>query len=168
MTETQIKLEDARTQLQLADANVANGKIVRSCINSFISHTRSVTFLLQKETSGIPELTAWYEQKMEHLKKLPVMQFFEVKRTHTIHLGNVHPKLHSVEVHDIMHKGRLIGKTGTLNVWQFDDAEQYIPGSNKNMFTICKEYLSILEDLVTEWLNEGAKIQSNQKQATLQ
>ena len=82
------------------------------------------------------------------------MIFFNDKRTHTIHLGNVNVDLHSEEVRDIMHKGRLIGKTGTLNVWQFDDAEQYIPGSNKNMFTICKEYLSILEELVTEWLNE--------------
>lgn len=166
MTETQIKLEDARTQLELADANVTNGKIVRSCINSFISLGRSVTFLLQTESSDNPKLTAWYEQKMERLKRLPVMLFFQNKRTHTIHLGNVHVDLHSVEVRDIMHEGRLIGKTGTLNVWQFDDAEQYIPGSNKNMFTICKEYLSRLEELVTEWLNEREKIHSTEKQAT--
>ena len=168
MTETEIKLEDARTQLELAHANVTSGKIVRSCINSFISLARSVTFLLQKETSGIPELTAWYEQKMDHLKSLPVMVFFQDKRTHTIHLGNVHVDLHSVEVHNIMHEGRLIGKTGTLNVWQFDDAEQYIPGSSKNMFTICKQYLSILEEIVTEWLNETEKIRSTEKQATSQ
>lgn len=153
-TETQGKLEDARTQLQLADANVTNARIVSSCINSFISLSRSVTFVMKKESADIPELTAWYNRRMEDLKILPVMGFFSSKRTHTIHLGNVRVNLYSLEVHNIMHQGRLIGKTGTVNVWQFEDAEQYMPGSNKNMFTICKEYLSILENLVIEWLNE--------------
>ncbi len=163
MTETQVKLEDARTQLEIAHSNVTNARIVRSCVNSFISLARSVTFLMQKESADLTELTAWYEKRMAHLKKLPVMIFFENKRTHTIHLGNVHVNLYSLEVQNIMHEGRLIGKTGTVNVWQFDDAEQYIPGSNKNMFTICKEYLSTLEALVTDWLNEKKNIQSNGK-----
>jgi hypothetical protein len=154
MTETEIKLEDTHIQLDLADANVTNDRIVRSCINSFISNGRSVTLVLQQESSDNPHLKHWYDKRMGELKKLPVMRFFLEKRNHTIHKASVHLNLHTTEVRDILHKGRLIAKTGTLNVWQFDDADQYIPGSNKNMFTICKEYLALLDELVSAWLRE--------------
>jgi hypothetical protein len=117
MTETEIKLEDTHTQLELADTNVMSDNIVRSCINSFISNGRSVTFVLQEESSNNPQLKLWYEQRMGVLKKLPVMRFFLEKRNHTIHTASVHLNLHSTEVRDIMHKVKLIGKTGTLSVW---------------------------------------------------
>ena len=71
---------------------------------------------------------------------------------HTIHLGNIHPSLYSIDFHNIIVQGKQINKSGTINVWQFDDIEKYILDSNKNMFTICNEYISILEELVADWL----------------
>lgn len=68
MTETELKFRDAETQLQLAFAHHGDDEIVRSCVNSVISHGRSVTFVMQVECSGHPQLAAWYDQQMAALQ----------------------------------------------------------------------------------------------------
>ena len=93
MTETEMKLRDAATQMKMALAHVAEKEIVRSCINSYISHARSVTFVMQSESAQNPELLSWYEAQMADLKKMPLMKFFNAQRVYSIHKGVITPKL---------------------------------------------------------------------------
>lgn len=45
-------------------------------MNAFLSTCRSVTFLLQKEMSGVPGFRAWYEQRQEALRNDSSATFF--------------------------------------------------------------------------------------------
>jgi hypothetical protein len=148
--ETQLKLRDAGNQMKLALANWNDEDIFRSCVNSFISHARSVTFVMQKESSGSPELLAWYEARMAELKKLPIMKFFHEQRTHIIHRGVVRPVSHTIPVREMTVEGKKI-TGGTVTAWAFSDAHEYIPGSNGNVGKLCEQYFLILKDLVHDW-----------------
>ncbi len=63
MTETEMKLHDTETQFQLALSHIGEESTVRSCLNAFISNARSVTFVLQTESSD-PRLKSWYDSRM--------------------------------------------------------------------------------------------------------
>jgi hypothetical protein len=154
MTETQIKLKDAATQMKLAIANSANPDIFRSCINSYISAVRSVTLLIQTESSHNPNLAGWYDRKMDELKTLPVMKFFYEKRTFSIHHGVVKPTQKYCQVHDIKYDGIKAPGVGTMSMWVFDDFGKFRPGDNGNVFRLCEEYFIIIKQLVHDWLEE--------------
>jgi hypothetical protein len=57
VTETKLKLRDADIQLNLANEHIGEADIFRSCINSYITIARSVTFILQKDTAPSQVLT---------------------------------------------------------------------------------------------------------------
>lgn len=94
LTETEIKLRDAAIQLQLAVDHINDEDYFRACINSFISFARSVTMVMEKESSKNPELLEWYKANTDVFANDPVMKFFNDQRVHTIHRGNVKPKSH--------------------------------------------------------------------------
>ncbi|MFN2514549.1 MAG: hypothetical protein ABR568_24460, partial [Pyrinomonadaceae bacterium] len=95
ITETQLKLRDAGTQMKLAVENNGNEDVFRSCVNGYISAARSVTMIMEKESAIYPELLAWYKAQMAELGKLPIMKFFNERRVHTIHRGNIKPVSHT-------------------------------------------------------------------------
>ena len=153
--ETQLKLRDAGNQMKLALSNWGDEDVFRSCVNSYISHARSVTFVMQKESSGNPELVEWYEKRMEELKLLPIMKFFNEKRVHIIHRGIVKPESRSFPVNDLTVDGENLGK-GTVTTYVFPDAHEYIPNSNGNVGKLCEQYFTILKNLVHEWKSQKA------------
>lgn len=91
MTDTEMKLRDAATQMKMALAHASDEEIVRSCVNSYISHARSVTFVMQRESAGSSGLTAWYEAEMAVLKQAPFLKFFNEQRVYSIHKGVIAP-----------------------------------------------------------------------------
>ena len=99
MTETEMKLRDAATQMKIVIGEGKDDDTIRSCVNAYISHARSVTFVMKKESAVHPDLEKWYEEKSEQLKNDPLMKFFNEKRTYTIHKGVITPntKSHSKE-----------------------------------------------------------------------
>lgn len=153
--ETQLKLRDAGNQMKLALANWRDEDIFRSCLNSFISHARSVTFVMQKESSGNAELTQWYEKTMDELKQLPIMKFFHEQRTHIIHRGIVRPIFRAVPIKEVIVDGKTY-TGGTVTTWTFSDAHKYIPDSNGNVGKLCEQYFLILKELVHQW--KGYKV----------
>jgi hypothetical protein len=148
--ETQLKLRDAGNQMKLALSNWGDEDVFRSCVNSYISHARSVTFVMQKESSGNPELVEWYEKQMENLKQLPIMKFFNEQRVHIIHRGIVRPVSHSFPIDELTVDGESLGKA-TATTYVFSDAHKYIPNSNGNVGKLCEQYFTILKTLVHEW-----------------
>jgi hypothetical protein len=163
LPETQLKLRDAGNQMKLAIANWEDEDVFRSCVNSYISHARSVTFVMQKESSGNPELLAWYEARMDKLKQLPIMKFFNEQRTHLIHRGIVKPVFHRIPLKKMVIQGQEI-KGGTLTTWAFSEADKYIPESNGNVGKLCGEYFRILKELVHDWKGQKAFLELSEKE----
>lgn len=146
-----MKLRDAATQMRLVLKNIDDDQIVRSCINSYISLGRSVTFVMQKESFNSPQLLAWYENQMKELKKLPIMRFLNEKRVHSIHRGVVKPGKKTTPVYNL--KINSISKPGpaVMSVWVFDGGREYIPNDSGNMLRLCEQYFLILKSLVSGW-----------------
>ncbi len=157
-TETHQKLKNAATQMKLAIEHNDNEEILKSCINAFISLARSVTFIMQEESSPYPELIKWYESKMNELKKLPIMKFFNERRVFSIHKGNIKPHRIDTPVTNIVYStGEKIEK-GTMTMWVFDGVNEYIPHDNGNVFRLCETYFIILKTLVKEWLETRERL----------
>lgn len=153
-SDTVLKLRDAATQMKLALKHPEDDDVFRSCINSFISNARSVTFVMQKESSSTPGLTEWYEEQMENLKKLPLMKFFHENRNHTIHRGVVKPNKRTAEGSNIKVSGIPVPGTATVSYWLFEGIEKYRPKDSGNVLRLCEEYFSIIKWLVMEWLKK--------------
>ena len=149
MTETEIKLEDAHIQLQLAMANLDNEDVFRSCINSFCAFARSITMVMQKETGKNAELLQWYKSKTAEFANNPLMKFFNEQRVHTIHRGNVKPKAHSMPVRNT--EGQPKADEPMMSIWVFDNVQKYLPDETGNVFRLCDQYIEALAALVQEW-----------------
>jgi len=160
-TETLMKLRDAATQMKLALDSKSDIEVIRSCVNSFISHARSVTFVMQRESSGYPELEEWYLQKQEELKTNPLLKFFNDRRVYSIHKGVVAPTIRSTPAYNITVNGIQQPGTGTMTVLQFEGVDKFIQGSSGNVFRMCEEYFVILKQLVHQWLLERQKYLQN-------
>lgn len=154
MTETQLKLKDAATQMKLALKNTQSQEVLSSCINSFIPLARSVTSVMQKESSDNKELLNWYENEMNQLKQLPIMKFFHAKRNYTMHQGNVKMNQRTFQAYNIKYSNEDSFSSGQFSVWIFDDIELFLPGNSGNVFRICEEYFLILKQLVHVWLEK--------------
>jgi len=154
MTDTEFKLRDAASQMKLALKHTGDDDTLRSCINAFISHARSVTFIMQEESSGFPALEGWYKEQMSHIGELPIMKFFNEKRVHTIHKGVIKPTKHTTPVWDLKVNGIPKPGIGTMTFWQFEGVVNFMPNDSGGVFRLCEEYFKILRRLVTEWLKK--------------
>lgn len=159
LTNTQLKLKDAATQMRLAIKHSDDVDIFRSCINSYISLGRSVTFIMQEESKDVPELAAWYREQMDNLKSNPVMFFFNEKRVHSIHRGIVKPDKRTVPIFDLKINGVEQAGKATMSVWRFDDIADYIPNDSGNVFRLCEQYFLILKVFVAEWLKKRRELE---------
>ncbi|MDI1361519.1 hypothetical protein [Methylotenera sp.] len=153
MTETEMKLRDAATQMKLAVDNMNNDEVVRSCINSYISLARSVTFVMQTESSEYPELKAWYENRMSTLKDLSLLRFFNASRVYSIHKGVISPVTHTAPIYDFkVNEVLQPQQKRTMTFLRFEGIEEFIPNSSGGVFRLCEEYYILLKSLVDEWL----------------
>jgi hypothetical protein len=161
ITDTQLKLRDAATQMKLALDHIDNEDVFRSCINSYISTARSVTFVMEKESSEDPELKSWYKAQMAALGQLAIMRFFHEQRTHTIHRGIVKPDSKRFPVYNLVVNGEKKSGTAEGWAWYFPDAKKYMPGDTGNVPRLCEQYFLILKRLIYEWLQQKAQLKSN-------
>ncbi len=153
-TDTELKLKDAASQMKLAIKHSGDDDIFRSCINSFISTGRSVTFVMQKESKSLDILGEWYEEQMSHLKKCPIMKFFHDNRTHTIHKGVIKPTKKIIPVWDVKVNGIPQPGIKTVMIWKFDNIDKFMPGNSGNVFRLCELYYITLKWLVSKWLEK--------------
>lgn len=159
-TSTELKLREASIQLQLAIQNSNNNEVFRAGINAFISAARSVTLIMQTESSGNEELLAWYRETMESLKQLPLLKFFNEQRRLTEHLRVINPVSHTVPIREVIADGENASEQATMQIWVFDNISDYIPGDTGNVFRLCEQYFLIVKDLVQEWLYRKAVIEN--------
>lgn len=76
MTETELKLWDAATQIRLAIEPDASEEIVRSRVDAFIADTRTATAAMRTESDAAPDLSQWYERQMDLVKDAPLVKLF--------------------------------------------------------------------------------------------
>ena len=154
MTETEIKLEEARIQLEMAmsSENIKKPAIIRSCINGFISSARSVTFTMQQESGSSEKFKKWYEGKQEQMKTIPLLKFFNDQRVISIHQRSVKPNQRFLKIEKVEQGGRVIGTGGTVMFYEFEGINKIIPGDSGNVFRLCNEYYDYLQQLVNDWL----------------
>lgn len=154
MTETELKLRDAATQMKLALRQPDDEEIVRSCVNSFISFGRSVTLVMQRESSAVPQLATWYDSRMQTLRERPHLRFFNASRVYSIHRGVIVPQKHTVPIQNLTINGVPQPGAGSMTFLQFAGAEEYFPGRSGGVFLLCEEYFLILRQLVHDWLSK--------------
>jgi len=153
VTETEIKLDDARIQLSLAEGNIADEAIVRSCVNAFISLARSVTFVMQCESGSETPLAEWYRAEMNVLSDLPLLKFFNERRVYTIHKGTVTLQKTRIYLFDINSiDGKALFAPNNTTVWLFDSTCEFQLPKHASAISLCSEYHKILEDLVRRWM----------------
>lgn len=151
MTEPEIKLSDARIQLRLALNNFQDPNVLRSCINAFISSARSVTFSMQKESSGSEKFDAWYKLKQQEMKADPMLRFFFDQRNISIHEHSVSPSRTTAAVRYV-NAGPIATRLGdTVTKYQFARYSDLVPDHDGNVFSVCAQYYTYLESLVGEW-----------------
>src|SRR5450759_5831535 len=173
VTDTQLKLSDAASQMNLARRHVDDEPTFRSCINSFLSAARSVTFVMQKESGGSSELAEWYAEQQGKLTTNPLMRFFNDRRIHSIHVGAVKlDKKHfpvaglQEKISEVPGRGEVRQVTVRVNTpsapaspgdvisvrngggyaWQFAGIEEFLPGHSGNVFRLCEDYFLVLKD----------------------
>jgi hypothetical protein len=162
-TETEMKLRDAETQLRLAMEHTGDDETVRSCINSLVSSGRSVTFVMQTESSGCADLAEWYRKRMltmtDSSPVAPLLRFFNEKRVHSIHRGVVVPQKLAPTITDFRVNGVLQPVAErTMIFYRFEDIHDYLANDSGGVYRLCELYLTVLRSLVSEWLAKRAEL----------
>ena len=157
MTETEIKLEDAKIQLEIAIKNNGQYNVVRSCINAFISNARSVTFTMQKEFNKIDGFNVWYQKKQDEMSSNVLFKFFNEQRKISIHHHSISPNKRVINIKKIEKAGKIIKNSGTVSALEFPEYRELVPGDSGNVFRLCKEYIKLLQRLVSECKDKFVK-----------
>jgi hypothetical protein len=180
ITETQLKLRDAGIQMKLALRNGRDEDFFRSCINSFIAAARSITMVMECESSAHHELLKWYKNETSTFGADPLFKFFNEQCVHTIHKGVVHPEKASFSMKGYVRAeksdpdggavpmGRFdveapvppIGVGDVVHTlsategiyWSFPEARQHFPVGSINVIRLCESYFVRLKDFVHRWL----------------
>ena len=150
MTETEIKLSDAKTQLLLALDNFRDPSVLRSCINAFIASARSVTFTMQNESRGSEKFDVWYKLKQEEMSANPMRRFFTQQRNVSIHQHSISPNRTTIAVRYV-NPGLASRRGDTATKFEFEGYSEFVPRGNGDVFGACGEYYAYLEALVREW-----------------
>lgn len=186
-TATELKLNDAATQMRLAIEHSDSEEVFRSCINSYLSASRSVTMIMEKESKNShPELFEWYKTQSTKLGEVPLFQFFNSQRVFSIHRGVVEPTRKQWKVENVRlvsnptsGEGRALTGSwdvlsdvspggvgdvvtllpdGTMTAWVFDGFESVWPHHSGNVLSVCEMHFLVLKGIVHGWLRERARL----------
>jgi hypothetical protein len=82
--DTQQKYNEAEYFLGMMKENDEDRQRFKYNLSAFLSAARSVTFVLQKESSKNPEFKEWYSKKQKWMKGDAVFKFFVGKRNYVL------------------------------------------------------------------------------------
>jgi hypothetical protein len=162
-TETEMKLEDAEVQLRLAMEHTGDERVVRSCINSFISTARSVTMVMERESNDNKSLISWYKYKTDGFKTsadASIWEYFAENRTYTIHKGVIAPARMTAQITDFRKNDipQSISPDATMTFLRFANPPAGNPNDSGGIYRLCTAYLQLLSGLVAEWLAQRSEL----------
>jgi hypothetical protein len=166
------KLEAAFHFLEEMRKSIENRKIFVFNLDAFLSTSRSVTFVLQKEFKDDLKFEKWYSQKQEEMKKDELMQFFITMRDISIHerspQTHAHISVFITETIGVTASVSVIRSNGTKETFEpkSPDAKREQPASpekakvihtyffagrtDNDIITLCSQYCDKLFRLLTE------------------
>ena len=174
MENTKEKLEEAQYFLLQMKSDMLNYSKFKFNLSAFLSASRSVTFVMQKEMSGNSLFAEWYKKEQDKMSNDELLHYFNSLRTITIHEKTVRPRK---EVH-ISHKDSLtmndtitmfiVHADGLSDIKQVKDLDKpiskdesndsevkhlwYFEDNNDNdLITLCEKYVKKLVDLVDDF-----------------
>ena len=109
-------------------------------LNAFLSASRSVTFLLQKEMRRVPGFDVWWEKRREHLGVDPAARFFLKLRNFSQKEGRI----------------SLVGsKIGSRWVYCFAGNKEPVPEElmYRDVCDCCEEYCAKIAQVVLDCVN---------------
>ena len=90
--DTQQKYNEAEYFLEMMKDNDENRQRFEYNLSAFLSAARSVTFVLQKESSKNPKFDEWYCKKQMQMKRDKLFKFLKKKRDSGIHKKIIKPR----------------------------------------------------------------------------
>lgn len=145
VSNTRQKLLEAQYFLERMNENQTNGPAFRYNLSAFLAAARSVTMVMQKEFKKVSGFAQWYDKKRLEMRADQTMRYLNKRREVTIHQRPV-PFHYAIRL-DVYLAPIGSNKHSYSKVqWYFSD----LPDPNKDVFTICKEYIKNLEHVVEE------------------
>lgn len=167
------KLDEAKYFLEQMKINVTDKQVFLYNLSAFLSSSRSITWVLQKEYSENPKFKKWYEEKKKEMEKDKLLRFFIEKRNYVIKESPIEPKgmtfirvveqmtvEESITVSQKMPNGsqKVLFQTPKSEEkakpkqpeakiefrWFFDEYP------DKDIITLCENYYKKLEDILKE------------------
>ena len=86
------------------------------------------------------------------------IEFFNEKRTHTIHRGVITPKKTTFPFCDLVIGGVPQPGEGTMTIYEFEGVDKYLPDHNGDMYVLCEQYFIKLKGLVKDWLRKREEL----------
>lgn len=167
MSNTREKLLEANYFLDQMRRCRTERESLKYNLSAFLSAARSITLFMQKEFSDIADFKTWFNSRQISMKNDPVMSFMNEKRVMTIHLEPVKPRalvkqnitatVHTVSSISIVvtrndvtvEKRSTPADSPTKSSEQSENTQEWFwyfeEIKNKDVLTVCDEYLSKLE-----------------------
>ena len=171
MSDTREKLQESRYFLGLMTLTQAERDAFKYNLSAFLSASRSVTLIMQKEYDRISGFKRWWSEKQKEMRSDDAMRLMNEQRVMTIHTqsvrlrgqGNITIK-ERITVSDsvsivLTHADGTVERrepeptpspvateTGSNSEWRwyFDELPE------KDVLTLCKEHMAKLDALVKE------------------
>lgn len=172
MTDTREKLLEAKYFLERMKKELSDRDAFKYNLSAFLAAARSITLFMQKELNKTPDFKKWYAEKQSKMQNDKTMKFLNDKRRMTIHEQAVRPRAHvnahvsgkltfspslsaiiirgngSVEKKKLKSTFSPSKSTETETImkwrWYFNELPE------KDVVTVCEEYIAKLESLVVE------------------
>ena len=194
--DTSQKYNEAEYFLEMMKDNDENRQRFEYNLSAFLSAARSVTFVLQKESSKNPEFDEWYCKKQMQMKRDKLFKFLKKKRDSGIHKKIIKPRAEisttippvtgatSISVETIVRKA-----DGTIKDYEYSESpvkSKITPKQDNteiteykwffsdcpneyrtvDVITLCEKYLNDLKLIVEEAESKFGEANAPQKQLT--
>ena len=191
--DTQQKYNEAEYFLGMMKQNDENRQRFKYNLSAFLSATRSVTFVLQKEYSKNPKFKEWYSKKQKWMEGDALFKFFVGKRNYVLKERLIDPQAEiSITVDfaaaaSISVEAEVRDAEGNLKDYEYSEPPaKPKPASKPNsreetkykwffkdwqetdedVITLCERYLKELKIIVEEAESKFGEADAPQKQLT--
>lgn len=174
MKDTFDKVEEAHYFLSCMEEDLINVARFKFNLSAFLSASRSVTFILQKEFKNTEGFASWYKRKQAEFSTNKLFIFFNEKRNFSIHEKSIplrkevqityqdHLALSDKMTAFVLHsngsseiregeignpdpkESNIKDSKDVKHLWFFDDMP------DKDLISLCKTYLEIVEQVVLD------------------
>ena len=193
IVDTQQKYNEAEYFLEMMKDNDENHQRFEYNLSAFLSAARSVTFVLQEESSKNLEFDEWYCKKQMQMKRDKLFKFLKKKRDRAIHKKIIKPRaeisttisfsgaasfsieselrdaegnLKDYEYSESLAKPKPASKPNNKEETKYKWFFKDWQETDEDVITLCERYLKELKIIVEEAESKFGKVDAPRKQLT--